>query len=93
MGRHETIRPPFSPETLAKRWGVTANAVRKKCASGELEHFRFGKLYRIPARVVEEIEQCQTSASAGSEADTVSSGPTTAAAFGISVRHAPSRRR
>lgn len=55
MGKHDRIAPPYTPDTLAIRWGVTANAVRKRCANGELEHFRFGKLYRIPARVVENI--------------------------------------
>lgn len=94
MGRQQVIQQPFTPETLAERWGVTANAIRKKCSSGELAHFRFGKLYRIPANVVEEFETCQTSASAGSEADSVSIGrAVTADEFGISLRHAPERRR
>lgn len=92
MGKHEAM--PYTPETLAERWGVSANAVRKKCATGEIDHFRFGKLYRIPARVVQEIEACQTSASDGSEVGTASIGPTaTANEFGISFRHAPERRR
>ena len=93
MGRHQTIQGPYSPETLAERWGVSANAVRKRCASGDLPHFRFGKLYRIPADVVEEFEACQTSASDACAADTASTGPvTTANEFGISLRHAPERK-
>ena len=71
MGKHDPITaPPYTPDTLAARWGVTPNAIRKKCAEGTLEHFRFGKLYRIPARVVEDIETCQTSASDACAADT-----------------------
>ncbi|WP_350310460.1 helix-turn-helix domain-containing protein [Paracoccus sp. SSJ] len=93
MGRHEPMQQPYTPETLAERWGVTANAVRKKCAAGELAHFRFGKLYRIPAHVVQEFENCQTSASVDCAADTASIGPTKASEFGISLRHAPERKR
>jgi len=94
MGKHQAMQTPYSPETLAERWGVSANAVRKKCATGELRHFRFGKLYRIPADVVEEYETCQTSASVGSEVDTASTGANRMAAeFGISFRHAPERKR
>lgn len=94
MGKHETMHHPFTPETLAERWGVTANAIRKKCAAGELAHFRFGKLYRIPHDVVKEFETCQTSASADCAGDTVSTGlGLTASELGISLRHAPERKR
>lgn len=93
MGRHEQIKGPFTPETLAERWGVSANAVRKRCAAGELPHFRFGKLYRIPADVVEEMEACQTSASGASEADTASIGSAQRASeFGINLRHSRERK-
>lgn len=85
---------PFTPDTLAERWGVTASAIRKKCADGEIAHFRFGKLYRIPVDVVAEIETCQTSVSDASEGDIASTGPAlTASEHGISLRHAPERRR
>lgn len=91
MGRHERV--PYTPETLAKRWHVSANAIRKRCAAGELTHFRFGKLYRIPADVVEGIETCQTSASDDCVADTASIGSgLTASELGISLRHARERR-
>lgn len=93
MGRHETVRGPYSPETLAERWGVSANAVRKRCAAGDLKHFRFGKLYRIPADVVEEFEACQTSASEDFAADIASTGPAPKTnEFGINLRHAPERK-
>ncbi|WP_147393065.1 helix-turn-helix domain-containing protein [Paracoccus siganidrum] len=40
---------PFTPESLAEKWGVSATSIRNKCNTGELRHFRFGRLYRIPA--------------------------------------------
>ena len=84
---------PFSPETLAERWGCSAATVRNKCAAGELPHFRLGKLYRIPLHVVEGIEQCQTLPLEGSEGASAPSGTRTGSADGISLRHAPERKR
>jgi excisionase family DNA binding protein len=49
---------PFSPETLADRWGCSAEKVRIMCRDGELASFRLGKLIRIPAAEVERFE-CQ----------------------------------
>ena len=68
---------PFTPETLAAHWGVSASSIRSRCNAGHLPHFRFGKLYRIPANVVEEIEACQISASDDSVEDSVSTGKRT----------------
>lgn len=65
---------PFTPEMLANRGGVSATTVRNMCIDGSLSHLRLGRLYRIPAAVVEEIEECQISASDGSEAGTASIG-------------------
>lgn len=85
---------PYSPETLADRWGVSATSIRNKCIAGKLPHFRFGKLYRIPAQVVEEIESCQTSASDGCAAATASTGQQPVVAGpAVSFRHAPERKR
>lgn len=50
---------PFSPETLAERWGCSAEKVRRMYHGGELAGFRLGKLIRIPAAEVDRIE-CQT---------------------------------
>lgn len=50
---------PYSPETLADRWGCSAQKVRNMIAAGELAGFRLGKLIRIPASEVERYE-CQT---------------------------------
>lgn len=67
---------PFSPETLAERWGCSSEKVRRMYRDGELVGFRLGKLIRIPAAEVERIE-CQTHT--GSESigeNTASSSPT-----------------
>lgn len=50
---------PFSPETLADRWGCSAAKVRTMYRDGELSGFKLGKLIRIPAAEVERYE-CQT---------------------------------
>ena len=50
---------PYSPETLADRWGCSAEKVRLMYRAGELPGFRLGKLIRIPANEVERYE-CQT---------------------------------
>lgn len=66
---------PYTPDTLAERWGCSANTVRNMIKRGELRAFRSGRrLIRIPADVVEEIERCQTTGSDGSMAGTSSPG-------------------
>lgn len=50
---------PYSPETLASRWGCSAEKVRLMYHNEELRGFRLGKLIRIPAAEVERYE-CQT---------------------------------
>lgn len=48
---------PFTPETLAKRWGCTGNHIRHMVSAGELPSFRLGnKLVRIPSQAVVDIE-------------------------------------
>ncbi|WP_425331062.1 helix-turn-helix domain-containing protein [Phaeobacter italicus] len=83
---------PFTPETLGHRWDVSATTIRNMCNQGELKHFRLGRLYRIPATVVEEMEQCQTSASDVSGADSASIGMKAASEDVIALRHAPERK-
>lgn len=53
---------PFSPETLAHRWGCSAEKVRLMYHAGELLGFRLGKLIRIPAGEVDRYE-CQNTGS------------------------------
>lgn len=57
---------PYSPETLADRWGCSSEKVRQMCKRGDLASFRLGKLIRIPAAEVERIE-CQTIDSSSTE--------------------------
>ncbi len=49
-------RRPYTPETLAEHWGCSPQHVRDMCASGKLAFFPIGRLYRIPAWSVDEIE-------------------------------------
>ena len=62
---------PYSPETLAERWACSSETVRQMCRRGELDHFRLGKLIRIPASEVERVE-CQTGGSSSTEDNTAS---------------------
>ena len=50
---------PYSPETLAERWGCSAEKIRQMCRRGEIANFKLGKLIRIPAAEIERFE-CQT---------------------------------
>jgi excisionase family DNA binding protein len=49
---------PYSPQTLADRWGCSAEKIRTMYRNGELAGFELGKLIRIPAAEVERYE-CQ----------------------------------
>lgn len=82
---------PFTPETLALRWKVSAATIRNQCNEKTLPHFRLGRLYRIPAAIVEEIETCQTSVSDDSETVSASIGARTESEGVISLRHVPER--
>ena len=56
---------PLTAEAAAKHLGCSAAHVRNLCARGELRHFRLGRLLRIPAAALVELETCGSS---GSEA-------------------------
>jgi excisionase family DNA binding protein len=43
---------PFTPKTLAERWGVSAQTIRNEIDRGALPAFRVGRAYRIPAEAV-----------------------------------------
>src|SRR5205807_2282628 len=67
----------YTPATLAAEWGCSPRHVRNLVNSGQLRAFRLGqKLLRIPPDAVEEYEQCQATASAGSMANACSSTTT-----------------
>jgi excisionase family DNA binding protein len=71
---------PYSPETLAARWGCSAEKVRLMYRDGELAGFRLGKLIRIPAAEVERYE-CQNTPSPCTEANGLSASERESAAF------------
>ena len=52
MGRHENIQGPYSPESLARRWDVSAETIRQMTHRGELPSFRVGRNIRIPCDIV-----------------------------------------
>lgn len=58
---------PYSPETLAERWGCSEGLIYKLVREGRLQCFRPGSLIRIAADEVERFE-CQTTASNDCEA-------------------------
>ena len=64
---------PFSPETLAERWGCSSEKVRRMYHDGELAGFRLGKLIRIPANEVERVECQKPTASENTEESSASS--------------------
>ena len=51
---------PFTPDSLAERWGVSAETVRHLVKRGDLPGFRVGRMIRIPVGAVEEYERCET---------------------------------
>ena len=71
----ETLARPYSPETLAERWGCSSEKVRQMFHLGELHGFRLGKLIRIPANEVERIE-CLNTGSSSTEDNGASPTPT-----------------
>lgn len=70
-----TAERPFSPETLADRWGCSAEKVRLMCRAGDIASFRLGKLIRISANEVERYE-CQITESSSTGANSASPTPT-----------------
>jgi excisionase family DNA binding protein len=78
-----TVRP-FSPETLADRWGCSSEKIRQMCRGGELSSFRLGKLIRIPASEVDRIE-CQITDSSNTE-ESASSNTSTLPADAFAAR-------
>jgi excisionase family DNA binding protein len=65
---------PFSPETLANRWGCSSEKIRQMYHLGELHGFRLGRLIRIPANEVERVE-CQNTDLSDTESNGASLTP------------------
>ena len=76
-----TEAKPYSPQTLAERWGCGESTVRNLIRRNELATFRIGTLIRISADEVERFE-CQTTRCSGSEGDMPLSGERMASADG-----------
>jgi excisionase family DNA binding protein len=53
--------PPYvyTPESLAKRWSVSAATVRTLVREGQLRAFRVGRQIRIRPEWVEQFERAQ----------------------------------
>lgn len=64
---------PYTPATLAQRWACSDETIRQMIARGELRAFRVGKMWRIPAKIVEDME-CQNIESEGSTGGSSSHG-------------------
>jgi excisionase family DNA binding protein len=77
---------PFSPETLANRWGCSSEKVRQMCRRGELATFRLGKLIRIPASEVERIECLNDPTAAGDSSSTADNGASLSADLARDLR-------
>jgi excisionase family DNA binding protein len=67
---------PYTPESLADRWGCSPEKVRRMYHDGQVAGFRLGKLIRIPASEVARIE-CQTGTDSESTGDDTASSTTT----------------
>ena len=70
------VPPPFTIDSLAERWGCSANQVRNQIRAGEIRTFKIGALVRIPAAEVERVE-CLNTVSSDSEVVSQSSTATT----------------
>lgn len=84
---------PSTFDSLAERWGVSAETVRQLIKRGVIEAFKVGKMYRIPAAEVEGHESCTNSQSVASMAVCASIGMSIAKDDAFVLRHAPERRR
>jgi excisionase family DNA binding protein len=74
--------PPFTVDTLAKRWACSSGAVRNRIRAGEIRTFKIGALVRIPFAEVERVECLNTLSSdfgAGSPSSTMTGTETAAA--------------
>lgn len=84
---------PYTLQSLADRWGCSAESIRLMVKDGRLPHFRVGRMIRIAARVVDDIETCETSESDGLATDSPSPGGRTESVDVFVLRHAPERKR
>lgn len=84
---------PYTLQSLANRWGCSAESVRLMVKAGRLPHFRVGRMIRIAARVVEDIETCENTGSGGLEAALSSPSGQMESAGVFVLRHSAERKR
>jgi excisionase family DNA binding protein len=56
QAEHARAARAHSPKSLAERWGCSSELVRAMIRRGELQAFRYGKLYRISPEEVKRVE-------------------------------------
>ena len=83
---------PYTPDTLADRWGCSGEKVRQLVKQGQLRGFRIGRMIRIPVSAVEEYEQCGNTALGASMAALSSLGMTTASDDAFVLVHSRERK-
>lgn len=59
----ERTPPPFTPKDLAERWTCSSDSILKKIREGVIPALRMGRIIRIPAKVVEDMEECRETTS------------------------------
>jgi hypothetical protein len=76
MGEPALPPVPFTPESLAERWGCSADQVRALCRRGRLDHFTIGKgMYRIPQAAAVAFEEAGLAAAQPAPTTLRSVGP------------------
>ncbi|TMV85536.1 helix-turn-helix domain-containing protein [Thioclava sp. BHET1] len=64
---------PYTPDSLADRWGCSAETIRQMAKRGDLPFFKVGRMFRIPVGAVEKYE-CSNTRSEDSKGDLSSHG-------------------
>lgn len=60
---------PYTTAQLAERWQCSERHLRNEIEAGTLDAFRVGRMWRIPAAVVREREECRNQGSSDTEGD------------------------
>ncbi|MGT2444500.1 helix-turn-helix domain-containing protein [Ensifer adhaerens] len=88
------MNKPFTPKSLADRWGCSDRHIRNMIARGELTAYRLGgKLLRIQPQEVERVETCNNGDLPASQASFASHGMTPAASADVIALEPLTRKR